>query len=242
MENAEAELSADASGHLVRVLRLAAGERIMLFDGKGLEAPAVISKADPRKSIVRVGPVTAGTSEPPLETVLVQGLSRGARMDLVVQKATELGVTAIVPAYCDRSIVRLDAGRARRRAEHWRQVAAAACEQSGRSRIPEIPPPMPLDEALRARSELPGLVLDPLGDGPLAEMDRPTAGLRLVVGPEGGLTDGEIDAACRAGCRRVRFGPRTLRTETAALAALAVIGYVWSDLGAESKGEPREPR
>ena len=231
VENTETELSADASGHLVRVLRLAAGARIILFDGAGLEAPAVISEADPRRTLVRVGPVSIGRSESPLEIVLVQGLSRGARMELVVQKATELGVSAIAPAFCARSVVRLDAGRARRRVSHWRQVAAAACEQSGRSRIPDILEPQPLEEALRFRDGYPGLVLDPLAESGLEGVSGPADGLRLVVGPEGGLTEAEIAGACVAGCRRIGLGPRTLRTETAALAALAIVGFAWGDLG-----------
>lgn len=231
MENAETELSADASRHLVRVLRLAAGAAVTLFDGAGREARAVISKADPRRTLVRVGPVTAGTREPPLEIVLVQGLSRGARMEMIVQKATELGVATIVPAYCDRSVVRLEGERAGRRVGHWRQVAAAACEQSGRSRIPDILEPAPLPEALRVRDRHPGFVLDPLARAGLDGIDRPADGVRLVVGPEGGLTEAEIAGAGDAGCRPIGFGPRTLRTETAALAALAIVGFAWSDLG-----------
>lgn len=231
VENTETELSADASRHLVRVLRLGAGASVTLFDGEGREASAVISEADPRRTRVRVGPVAAGTSEPPLEMVLVQGISRGGRMELVVQKATELGVSVIAPAYCDRSVVRLDPERAKRRVNHWRQVAAAACEQSGRSRIPDILDPAPLHDALRARGAYPGLVLDPLAKRGLDGIPRPANGLRLVVGPEGGLTEEELAVACNAGCRRVGIGPRILRTETAAMAALAIVGFAWSDLG-----------
>jgi 16S rRNA (uracil1498-N3)-methyltransferase len=242
VESTEIELSAAASRHLIRVLRLCAGTSVTLFDGEGREAPAVISKADPRRTRVRVGPVAAGKSEPPLEIVLVQGISRGARMELVVQKATELGVSAIVPAYCDRSVVRLDPDRAKRRVNHWRQVAAAACEQSGRSRIPEILDPAPLLDALRVRSGYPGLVLDPLAKSGLDGIPRPANGLRLVVGPEGGLTDEELAAACGAECRRVGFGPRILRTETAAMTALAVVGFAWSDLGSGADVTARPAR
>jgi 16S rRNA (uracil1498-N3)-methyltransferase len=229
-EDTEVRLSPEASGHLVRVLRLTPGTPLILFDGTGTEADAVLVKADPKRAIARVGRIWPGTAEAPLELVLIQGYSRGAKMDIVIQKATELGVSMIAPAQCARSVARVDASRAARRAGHWRQVAVSACEQSGRSRVPEIQEPTTLEKALRVRPDLPGFVLDPAAARTFVDVPRPTAGLRLLVGPEGGLSEDEVRLAAEAGFQRVRLGPRILRTETAAIAALAVAGFLWGDL------------
>ena len=230
VENADAELSPDASGHLVRVLRLAAGAPLVLFDGAGLEADAVLVTADPKRAVAHVGRIRSGAADAPLDLVLVQGYSRGGKMDLVIQKATELGVSLVAPAQCTRSIARLDSSRAARRAAHWRQVAVAACEQSGRSRVPEVLEPAPLEIALQVRSDLPGLVLDPTAPQGFGHVTRPAAGIRLLVGPEGGLSEAEVRLATDAGFQRVRLGPRILRTETAAIAVLAIAGNLWGDL------------
>ena len=161
-----------------------------------------------------------------------QGVSRGERMDLTLQKATELGVSAIAPVLAARSVVRLDAGQREAKLKHWHAVVVAACEQSGRSVLPALLSPEPL----RTYFERPGppgqrLVLDPGADVELAQLQNPGREIHLLVGPEGGLDDQELDAAHAAGFRAVRLGPRVLRTETAGIVALAVLQSRWGDLG-----------
>jgi len=181
---------------------------------------------------VRVGAPVAPRPESPLALTLIQGVCRGERMDLVVQKAVELGAARILPVLTARSVPRLDGARAARRHAHWQAVAAAAAEQCGRAVVPEVAPPSPLREAL-AGATLPAVryLLDPAaGAGPRA-LPPLGAAAALLVGPEGGLTDGERAAAEAAGFRGLRLGPRILRTETAGLAALAVLQALHGDLG-----------
>jgi 16S rRNA (uracil1498-N3)-methyltransferase len=151
-------------------------------------------------------------------------------MDLVVQKATELGVTTLAPLLTERSVVRLDAAQAARKSEHWRAIALAACEQSGRNRPPRLLPPAPLGEFLRAGGAATKLLLSPAAALRLAEVPRPAGEVQVLIGPEGGLTDEEQARAQAAGFLGVRLGPRVLRTETAAIAALALLQREFGDL------------
>lgn len=171
--------------------------------------------------------------ESPLEVTLAQGVSRGSRMDYTVQKAVELGVARVAPVLTRRGIVRLDTARAGEKRTHWQAVAIAACQQCGRNRVPEVGEVRTLAASLaRWRSgregEL-GVVLDPAAECGLRELPRPPAGVTLLAGPEGGLTGEERQTALRAGFVAVRLGPRVLRTETAALAALAAMQALWGD-------------
>jgi 16S rRNA (uracil1498-N3)-methyltransferase len=179
---------------------------------------------------VSVGEFLTTDRESPLHVTLAQGISRGERMDVVVQKATELGVKRIVPVLAARTVVRLNAAQAANRLRHWRAIAVAACEQCGRNRLPEITPPMTLQAFLV--SDLPDglrLLLQP--DGGLKARDLPAdTAATLLIGPEGGLSDAERTAALAAQFRGLSLGPRILRTETAALAALAVIQQRLGDL------------
>lgn len=226
------QLPESAALHVTRVLRLAAGDPITLFDGTGTDYDAVL------KVVARSG-VSAGVGagrtvdhESPLDVTLLQGVSRGPRMDTVVQKATELGVRRLQPVLTGRSVVRLDAGRAEARLEHWRRVVISACEQCGRSVLPEVLPACPLDDALAAlRPGTVGLTLDPRGESRLDELLGTGNPVALAIGPEGGFTEDEIRALTRAGFRGLRLGPRILRTETAPLAALAILQFVRGDLG-----------
>lgn len=224
----EIELSAEAARHVVRVLRLRPGSELVVFDGAGVQATGRLVGTDP--AVVRIETVGPGTAESPLDITLVQGISRGHRMDLVVQKATELGVSTLWPVMCARSVVRLDDQRAARRVQHWREVAVAACEQCGRSRLPEIRSPAPVAEAFAAVRGL-SLVLDPVAGADLAGLPPPDREVSLLIGPEGGLTAAETAAARTAGFLPLRLGPRVLRTETAAIAALTAVGLAWGDLG-----------
>jgi 16S rRNA (uracil1498-N3)-methyltransferase len=224
------ELPEAAAHHAVRVLRLNAGDELTLFNGEGGEFAARIERIAARVVAVRVGDWLDVGRESPLMVTLAQGLATGDRMDYVIQKAVELGVAAVQPVTAIRSVVRLDATRAEKRLLHWRQIAISACEQCGRNRIPNVYPLFDLDNWLTQSSRVSlRLLLAPDASGALAEIARPRGGIELLVGPEGGLAPEEVTAALRAGFVAVRLGPRTLRTETAALAALAALNTLWGD-------------
>ncbi len=224
------ELSGTAASHVARVLRLRVGDALVLFDDGGGEYAAVV-EAMPRDAVlVRVGDYLPVDRESPLHVTLAQGISRGERMDVVVQKATELGVRRIVPVLAERTVVRLNSAQAANRLRHWRAIAVAACEQCGRNRLPEITGPMTLQEFLvSAYPEGLRLVLSPAGGVTARELPA-SAAATLLIGPEGGLSDAEQAAALAAQFRGLVLGPRILRTETAALAALAVIQQQLGDL------------
>ncbi len=168
--------------------------------------------------------------ESPLAITLAQGIARGEKMDLILQKATELGVARIAPVLTERTEVKLDAGRADKRAAHWRGVLAAACEQSGRARLPELLAPQPLGHFLAGEASTHRLVLDPGATATLAGLAlQPGASLCLLVGPEGGLSERDLAAARAAGFTGLGLGPRILRTETAALAAVAGLNALYGD-------------
>lgn len=226
-------LAGSAASHLTRVLRARAGEPLILFNGEGGEYAARILGQAGGKVTVEVGVHEASERESPLMLTLAQGVARGERMDLVVQKATELGVARLVPILSERSVVRLTAAQAQRKLEHWRAVAVAACEQSGRNRLPQIAAPQALHEFLAAEraTEAASLrvLLCPDGARQLSELPR-SSSASVLVGPEGGLTAEERERALAAGFLALRLGPRVLRTETAALAAVALVQRELGDL------------
>lgn len=230
-------LPESAAAHVTRVLRLAAGDPITLFDGTGTDYDAVLRVVARTGVSADVGTGQPAPLESPLAITLIQGVSRGARMDIVVQKATELGVRAIRPVLADRSVVRLDAARSQARLEHWQRIVISACEQCGRSVLPEVLPPRALDEALAdLEPGTVGLTLDPRGESTLNDLLGQETRVALAVGPEGGFTGNEIRTLTRAGFRGLRLGPRILRTETAPLAALAILQYARGDLGSPDQG------
>jgi 16S rRNA (uracil1498-N3)-methyltransferase len=220
-------LEGHAASHVTRVLRLRVGAQLTLFDGNGGEYDGSIDKAHGGEVTVAIGEHHAIERESPLAVTLAQGVSRGERMDLVVQKATELGVTRLAPVLTERSVVRLTAQQSDRKMNHWRAITVAACEQCGRNRLPAVAPPVTLAEFLReAAGAAPAgarLLLSPEGSGTLAGLRRPMDAVTVLIGPEGGLTDEEEQAAVKAGFAAVRLGPRVLRTETAAIAALTLL-------------------
>ena len=228
---ARVTLPSDAASHLTRVLRLGEGDACTLFDGRGGEYAARIASAGRREVTVQVGAHDPTERESPLRLVLLQGLARGERMDLIVQKATELGAAAIRPVHTEHSGVRLDERQSTRKRDHWRGIAVAACEQCGRNRLPEILEPLSLDDALSAAPT--GLRLTLSLDLPPAALAREalaSAGaITLLVGPEGGLAASEERLAASHGFQALRLGPRVLRTETAALAALAMLQGLGGD-------------
>ena len=234
-EGREMALPEQAAQHLLAVLRLRAGAPLVVFDGRGGEHPARLLEAGRGGARIELGAHRAVERESPLAVTLLQGLARGERMDLVVQKATELGVARIVPVAAARSVVQLADARAARRVAHWQAVAVAACEQCGRNRIPEVTAPLPLAEACRLAATEPATrlwALDAEGGVPLAADPPPPGGrVALLVGPEGGLTEEELEVAALIGFGRVRLGPRVLRTETAGPAALAALQALAGDFG-----------
>lgn len=224
------ETPADQAHHLVHVLRLAAGDTLTVFDGEGNEYAAVIARVARSGVTLRIGEGAAVTRESPLEVTLAQGISSGERMDYTVQKAVELGVRAIQPLVLERSVVRLSSERAAKRLAHWQKVVAAACEQCGRNVVPQVFPLATLTSWLAtAPREALRLTLSPTGGSTLQEFARPSAPVVLLVGAEGGLAPREQQDAQAAGFTAVRLGPRVLRTETAAVAALAAMQVLWGD-------------
>ena len=215
--------------HAIQVLRLKSGAVMQLFDGKGLEREAVLSLVEKRQAEVTLGAQIDNQSESPLPITLLQGVSRGEKMDFAIQKAVELGVTRIVPVLTQRSNVQLKGERAEKRYQHWQGVIESACEQSGRAWLPELAAISELSTVLQQQDAAVKLVLDPQADIGFSQLHKPDA-LSLLIGPEGGLSDEEIQQAQQHGFIALRFGPRILRTETAALATLAVVQTLWGDL------------
>ena len=218
----------EAQAHYIgRVLRLAPGAAVQLFDGSGREYLSELVEVGKKSVSVELHEAFDGLAEPALRIHLGQGLSRGERMDWAIQKATELGVAEITPLVSERCEVRLKDERADKRLAHWRQIAISACEQCGRSVLPVINAPVSLDDWQRqVQAEL-KLVLHPVAE-PLASHARPSS-LAFLIGPEGGLSDAEVEQAKHHGFHAARLGPRVLRTETAPVVALSVAQQLWGD-------------
>jgi 16S rRNA (uracil1498-N3)-methyltransferase len=217
------------SQHLARALRMSVGDPLVLFDGRGGEYPAEIAELDKRQVTVTTGRHRDRECESPLSVHLGIGVSRGERMDWVVQKATELGISEISPLLSERTEVKLRAERVEKKLEHWRRIAISACEQCGRNRLPRLNTPLGLPGWLEAAEAERKYVLHHRA-GPGAEPDSPPASVILLIGPEGGLTEDEIERAVDAGYEALQLGPRVLRTETAPLAALAILQARWGDM------------
>jgi 16S rRNA (uracil1498-N3)-methyltransferase len=224
------DLPPEQSHHVAHVLRLTAGDAVVAFDGRGNEYDAVIERLSKSSVTLSMGDAKAVDRESSLQVTLVQGISSGERMDYTVQKAVELGVYAIQPVMTERSVVRLDSERAAKRVAHWRSIAIAACEQCGRNRVPEIHPVASFAAWLGTpKADAIRLTLAPDASLRLVEMGRVAQPIILLVGPEGGLAPRERADAVVAGFVAARLGPRVLRTETAALAALAALQTLWGD-------------
>jgi 16S rRNA (uracil1498-N3)-methyltransferase len=225
---AQFALAPDAAQHVGKALRLKTGDTIRVFDGRGGEYEAVITRMDKEHVDVKTGAFHDAGRESPLAVGLVQGLPEADKMDWIIQKSVELGVASIQPVVCDRSVVRLSAERAARREAHWRRVAVAACEQSGRNRVPEVRPTLGFLSWIAIPSEAERWMLSP-GAEALAARPAPAGPVELLVGPEGGLSERERDLALSKRFQGVGLGPRVLRTETAPLAALATMNALWGD-------------
>jgi len=222
-----------AATHLVRVLRAGVGDSCIVFNGDGHDYAAHVVAIGKRETRVEVGGATRVDNESPLHIVLVQALARGEKMDLILQKATELGVAGFIPVMSERSEVRLDGERVDKRLGHWRSVVGAACEQCGRATVPPVVAPVSLSAAMPALpTDALRLLLDPEASATAGQLSL-QRGRRVVlaIGPEGGRSPRDRAALQGAGFEGLRLGPRILRTETAELAAVAALQSGYGDLG-----------
>jgi len=224
-------LNESSAHHLRTVLRLKAGQEIMLFNGMGGEYLARIHSINKKSLTLEVIRYDAIDRESSLSITLAQGISKGQRMDYSIQKAVELGVDNIQPVTTERCTVRQKGNRTDRKNTHWQGVIASAAEQSGRTRFPGLMEPKSLNEYLK---QAPGsalkLVLDPLANNELCDLQPQGQEIHLLIGPEGGLSEQEIIAAKDAGFQPIKMGPRILRTETAGVTAIAIMQALWGDL------------
>jgi 16S rRNA (uracil1498-N3)-methyltransferase len=225
-------LPREAAQHALRVLRLQAGDPVTLFNGDGRQYRARLATADPRAASVHIEAAEMPARESCLRITLIQALARGEKMDWIIQKATELGAARILPVTSGRSEVRLDDARGKKRLEHWRAIAIAACEQCGRNVIPGIAAPESLKACLAAHPQAnteARWMLHPGGTVRLRDAVPAATEVMLAVGPEGGFSDNDLSALRDAGFRDLALGPRVLRTETAGLAAMAALQAVHGD-------------
>src|SRR5258707_9514014 len=245
------ELPRDTGAHLAKVLRARSGDEIVLFNGDGREFTGAIEAVSGLRVSASITVARSVDRESPFQLTLVQCVPRGDRMDFIVQKATELGVVRIVPVLSQRSVVRLDEIQAASKQAHWRAVAVSACEQCGRNRLPSVEPPQPLLSYLGAMApsdadRMLRLVLEP-GRAPQTQREAriidneasAASGAQIAIGPEGGFAPDELEAFDLSTFSRVRLGPRVLRTETAAIAAIAVLQARFGDMSAVSDDSSR---
>ncbi len=225
----EFNLDDDGFGHLVRVLRFGAGDEFVVFDGIGHEFNAVLTSTTKSQATFKCTDEIVRNVESPLEIELGQVISRGDKMDFTIQKAVELGIHSITPLYSSRCGVKLDEKRQAKKVEQWQKIAISACEQSGRNVVPIVNNITNIDEWYNKSPESLSLTLDPKASIKITELNIQKQ-IRLLIGPEGGLDSSEIENAAKANFTGVTLGPRILRTETAALAALSILGCKYGDL------------
>lgn len=223
------QLEAAAAHHIAKVLRARVGDSITLFNGSGLDWQCAITDLQKRGVTVSVGKASNPNTESPLKTELGLCLSKGDRFDWAIQKATEAGITNITPLFSDRVDVKLPSDRIAKRIAHWQQIVRSACEQCGRAKVPQVFDPVPLSAWVQEQVTDAKLFLHHREIGAVPET-RPTS-IALLVGPEGGLSDVDRNHARDAGFIGVKLGPRVLRTETAPLVALSILGARWGDMG-----------
>ena len=227
-EGSTCALPEESAHHAVRVLRLRSGDEVTLFDGRGGEYAARIASIERTRVAIDVLGHRAVEREAALRIVLVQGVSSGERMDFTIRKAVELGVAEVHPVLAAASVARPKGERAAARHEHWQRIAIAACEQCGRNQIPKVMPLLPLAD-YRAEGEVLKLLLSPLSQTPLSKIATQGESFVVAAGPEAGFSAAEDSALVETGFVPVRLGPRVLRTETAALAALAALNALRGD-------------
>lgn len=225
-------LENEQAHYIGRALRLRAGDTLSVFNAESGEFAATVDNLSKSTATLTIDEPIQTATESPLRLHLVQGVSRGDRMDFAVQKATELGVKRITPVLTEYGMVKLDGKRASKRRDHWQKIAISACEQSGRIRPPLIDPPVPLKTWFGGKTQETDvdLVLQPGAARAMTSLTAPQTKVCLLIGPEGGFSDTEYEDAEFAGFTAVSLGPRVLRTETAALAAISVAQTLWGDL------------
>lgn len=224
-------LSEDAAGHIGRVLRMKEGQEVLLFDGSGAEFPAVISSVSKKNVEVTISERIERNSESPLDLHLGQVISRGDKMEFTIQKSVELGVNAITPLISERCGVKLDQKRFEKKLAQWQKIAISACEQCGRNTVPEIRPIMSLEEWCSEQYDGLKLNLHPRAMYSINTLPTPVTKVRLLIGPEGGLSAEEISMTREHQFEETLLGPRVLRTETAALTAITALQVRFGDLG-----------
>jgi len=244
------ELPRETGAHLAKVLRARSGDEVVLFNGDGREFTGAVEKVQGSRVSASIGAARTIDRESPFQLTLVQCVPRGDRMDFIVQKATELGVVHIIPVLSQRSVVRLDEGQAASKQLHWRAVAVSACEQCGRNRLPNIAAPQPLLNYLGALAQANDslrLVLEP-ERARRTERGAPSIDIassqsvalaEIAIGPEGGFAPEELEAFDLSSFSRVSLGPRVLRTETAAIAAIVVLQARFGDMSVASDDSSR---
>jgi 16S rRNA (uracil1498-N3)-methyltransferase len=223
-------LSTSASNHLVRVLRCKKDSAVTVFNGEGGEFSATLLNENPKAASIIINSFVDINRESPLRIRLIQGLSRSEHMDTTIQKATELGVTEIIPVICERS-ANINRERANKKHERWNQIAISACEQSGRNQLPEIHQATTFEKAINEVSADTRLVLDPAAAKGINDIKPDITSICIISGPEGGLSEQEVNTASDVGYYRIKFGPRILRTETAAPAVISALQTLWGDMG-----------
>lgn len=228
--NSTVALSSDAFGHVVRVLRLKAGDEITLFNGDGHDYQAKLQDVSKKQATATIISSINRNNESPLNIHLGQGISRGDRMDFTLQKSVELGVNTITPLFTERCGVKLNAERLEKKRQQWQKIVISACEQSGRAVVPQVLAPVSLSVWLTQTTSALKINLHPRAQHSIMGLPMTAERVRLLIGPEGGLTDEEIEQASNANYTEVLLGPRVLRTETAALTAITALQCKFGDL------------
>ncbi|WP_299266918.1 16S rRNA (uracil(1498)-N(3))-methyltransferase [uncultured Psychrosphaera sp.] len=223
-------LEPEAANHVGRVLRMQSGQQVVLFNGDGHDYLAEITDVTKKNVVVNLLSKQEVSNESPLKVHLAQGISRGDKMDFTIQKSVELGITEITPIFTERCGVKLSGERLEKKHSQWQKIAIAACEQSGRAIVPIIHKPIQITEFLAQKSDQLKLNLHPRASTTVKGLVVPAAGVRFIIGPEGGLNDAEIEQALNAGYQEILLGPRILRTETAALTLLSALQLQFGDL------------
>lgn len=231
VSHSEIELSEDAANHVGRVLRMTQGQQLELFDGSHQVFAATITHADKKRVTVQLAEGVTDNRESPLALHLGQVMSRGEKMEFTIQKSIELGVNEITPLLSERCGVKLDAERLEKKRQQWQKIAIAACEQSGRNYVPEIRPVMSLADWCAEQESGLKLNLHPRASHSINTLPLPVSRVRLLIGPEGGLSSDEITMAAEQGFTDILLGPRVLRTETAALTVITALQVRFGDLG-----------
>lgn len=223
-------LTEQVTSHVARVLRMKEGDEICLFNGRNQECIARLIEVKKRLVNVELIQVKEITRESPFQIILVQALSKGDRFDLVVQKAVELGVTKLIPIITERNSVRLDENKRQKKLSLWQNIIESASEQCGRNQLMQLSDIISFDEYIKNKEDFEHFVLDPYSQKSLNQKEKPSNGAVFLIGPEGGFSDTEIKQLTQIGVQAVCFGPRILRTETAAIAVCSIAQILWGDL------------